>query len=178
MTSNSDDWLGSGTPNPGASPAGQGQSWTPPVQSGPPLTPESERKTSAWCHFGPLVLGVIVFFLDLSIIGTALAWIGFFAFLIPVIIRQTSGKRSIVVKQNATESLNFQLTLLMVSLVLFLIAGALFATTIILGLAILPFILAVDVFAIVVMIKGGRAASKGELYKYPIAIRLIKLEMP
>jgi len=123
------------------------------------------------------VLGVIVFLLDLTIFGSALAWIGLFAFAIPLGIRQISGKRSDVVKQNATESLNFQLTVGAVFLVLYIILVALTATTFILGILVLPLMLGVNIFSIVVMIKGGRAAGRGELYHYPLTVRLIKNDM-
>ncbi len=85
--------------------------------------------------------------------------VGFFA---PLIIYLIKKDESTFVSYHAKESLNFQITI-------FIIIVALFITVIGILLAWLVGILAL-VFVIMATIK----ASEGKLYKYPFSIRLIK----
>ena len=92
---------------------------------------------------------------------------GFFGFLVPVIIMATKGNESQFVKDQSTEALNFQLTML----IGYAIATVLAIVTCGIGavLFFVPWILGM-VFGVI----GGMAANKGEWYRYPFNIRMVK----
>jgi uncharacterized Tic20 family protein len=112
-----------------------------PEPSQPPATLTNEEKQMAlFAHLGSLVGGIIV----------------------PLIIWLIKKDTSRFVDDQGKEALNFQITLLISSLVIGLITC---------GIGI-PVVL---VIAIVYSIIGGMAASRGEWYRYPSwTIRLIK----
>ena len=88
-----------------------------------------------------------------------------FGFLAPLIIMLTKGNEDPFVKDQATEALNFQITLL----IAYLVSSVLILAVI--GLLLIPVVWIVGiVFAII----GGMAANRGEAYRYPFAIRLVK----
>ena len=96
-----------------------------------------------------------------------LAHIGgvFFSFLAPLIILLTKGQQSGFVRDQAAEALNFQLTLIIayvVSVVLIVV---------LIGLLLLPVI---GVLALVFGILAAIASSRGEAYRYPVNLRLVK----
>ena len=136
------------------------------------LSLQDEIKTSTWSHYGPLIIVVVGLFPFAQILS-------FFAFVVPVLMRQTAGRKSDRVKQHATESLNFSLTYAGVALI---VTGiGLLVTAVTFGLAwllFLPLLFTWQVFAIVLMAKAGRAAKRGDFYRYPLTVRLIKVEMP
>ena len=75
------------------------------------------------------------------------------------------GKRSAFVQDQGKEALNFQITLI----IGYVIAGVLS----IIGIGILLWA-ALGIVNIVFCILGGLAANKGETYRYPFALRLVK----
>ncbi len=86
-------------------------------------------------------------------------------FIPALVIMLTSGTKSARVRAQAVEALNFQITLLIASL----IAGVL--TLVLIGLLLLPIVmLAGLVFPILAAIK----VSNGQDYTYPLALRLVK----
>lgn len=86
-------------------------------------------------------------------------------FLAPLIVLLVKGNDSAMVRANSVESLNFQITV-----AIGYIASS-FLMIILIGFITLPIIwIAAVVFAILATI----AASKGEPYKYPFALRLVK----
>lgn len=130
----------------------------------------SEVTIAAWSHYGPLIAAAASVLLTLSIIGSTIAWLGLFAFAIPLYIRSDAGRRSRFVYAHATESLNFQLTWLLFSAVCWLLI--LFSFGILLFVLVLP-MLAASIFMIVAMVKAGMAASRGEYYRYPLCIHFV-----
>ena len=68
------------------------------------------------------------------------------------------------VKENVREALNFQITMI----IAFFIAGAL--TIILIGILIIPVLAVLD---IVFCIMAAMKSSKGEEYRYPIALRIV-----
>jgi uncharacterized protein len=87
---------------------------------------------------------------------------GFIGALILWIIKK---EESSFIGENAKEALNFQITLAIGYII------AMMLTVILIGALLFPILLVVNlVFCIIAAI----AASKGELYKYPFAIRLVK----
>lgn len=88
-----------------------------------------------------------------------------FYFWAPLIIWLVKKGDSPFVADQAKESLNFQITVFLVSIVCALLIF------VIVGCFLLP---AVAVANLVLCIMAGLAANKGEAYRYPFAIRLIK----
>jgi len=85
--------------------------------------------------------------------------------ILPLVIMLTVGKESDFVYQNAKESLNFQITMIIYWIIAILLA-----------LLLVGFLLAIllYIFQIVVMILAVIASSKGEVYHYPLSIRFIR----
>jgi uncharacterized protein len=94
------------------------------------------------------------------------------AFLAPLIVLLLVGKRSTFVRRHATESLNFQLTVL-IYLAIALVVGALaFRSG---GLLLLvPVVGLGAALALVAVIFATLAASRGEDFRYPLTFRFIK----
>ena len=85
-------------------------------------------------------------------------------FIAPLVIMLTKGKESPYVRHHAVESLNFQLT----KLIAIFISS--FLMLILVGFFL---ILAVAIAALVFEILAGLTANRGELYRYPINIRMV-----
>lgn len=88
-----------------------------------------------------------------------------FGFLPALIIMLTAGKQSSYVRQNAVEALNFQILVIIASVV----SGLL--TVVLIGLLLLPVVI---IAAIVFPIIGAVKSSSGESYRYPLSLRLVK----
>jgi len=101
----------------------------------------------------------------LAHMGTILANFVGLGFAVPLVLMLTKGKESSFVRAHAVESLNFQITAFIVA--------AISAITICIGIGfiLLPLVgLAALVFSII----AGLKANEGQLYKYPVNIRLVK----
>jgi len=122
-----------------------GGSYTPPP-AGPVSSDEITWATIA--HLAPLI-GYII---------------GFGQILIPLIIMLTRGQTSQFVRDQAKESLNFQ-----ISITIYAIISAILIIVLI-GIVLLPVLF---IFGLVVMIQAASAAGRGEYYRYPATIRLI-----
>jgi uncharacterized protein len=88
-----------------------------------------------------------------------------FSFLAPLVIWLVFKGRGAYLEHQAKESLNFQITLAIVSII-----GAIL-TLIIVGIFIL---IAAGIAALVLQILAAVAANKFEWYRYPVSIRFIK----
>lgn len=86
-------------------------------------------------------------------------------FLVPLILMLTKGKESQFIRAHSVESLNFQITVFAAGLV----AGITMCIGI--GFILLPIVF---VAALVMSIIAGLKANEGQLYKYPVNIRLVK----
>lgn len=92
--------------------------------------------------------------------------LGFFtSFVGPLIIWLIKKDTSPYVNDQGKEALNFQITLLLAQI----IAGAL--TVVVIGCVMLP---AIYIFDLVFCILATVAASRGELYRYPLCLRLVQ----
>lgn len=91
--------------------------------------------------------------------------VGFGQILIPLGIYLWKGKESEYVREHALESLNFQ-----ISMTIYLFAAAMLMFVLI-GFVLLPVL---AIVALVVMILATIKAANGEMYHYPITIRLVK----
>lgn len=98
------------------------------------------------------------------------AWIAM-GFIAPLIILLVKGDSSSFVKRHATESLNFQLSLLVYSLIAVLFAVFTLGVAI---LVVVPVGLIVMLLALVAIIMATAAAGKGEDFHYPLCIRFIR----
>lgn len=139
-----------GGPPPGQPPYGPppGQ---PPYGYGPqPLTPSDERTWAMVAHLGPPIL--------------ALLSAGILPFLVPLLIWLFLRDRSAYVADQAKESLNFQLTLLIAYIVGLILIVA------IVGIFI---VVAAWVISIVFAILAAMAVNRHEAYRYPINIRMV-----
>jgi hypothetical protein len=139
-----------------------GTSWGPYAGPGPapgaPYAVTADTTTSVISHVGFFVLAVIL----------------------PLIIRQTEGKKNEYARHHSTEALNFQLTFLVVWL-----SGSVVGIAALIGTATpsgsvtawvaLPFVLmfAVFVAGAAMSIVGAVHASRGDWWRYPVSIRFV-----
>lgn len=77
----------------------------------------------------------------------------------------TVGKESDFVRRSATEVLNFQITMVIYWFVADVLAFVMIGFLV---------MVALGIFQIVVMILGILAASRGEVYRYPLNIRFVR----
>jgi uncharacterized Tic20 family protein len=127
--------------------AQQPPGWTAPPP-GPPGTPTDEERTWALAaHVGSFLAAYLAL-----------------GFLCPLVVLLVKGKESAYVRHHAVESLNFQITaaiLTVISVILFLVVIGIFL------------LIAVGIAYVVLVIMATVAASRGELYRYPISLRLV-----
>ena len=83
----------------------------------------------------------------------------------PLIVMLTKGNESPFVRRHAVEALNFHITVAIASIVSFILVFVL------IGFLLLP---AVLIAGVVFTIMAAIAASRGEEYRYPISLRLVK----
>jgi len=86
-------------------------------------------------------------------------------FVAPLIVMLTKGNESPYYKYNSVEALNFQITVL----IGYVVASVL--SVVLIGLFLFPVLLLIN---LIFCVLGGMAASKGQTYRYPIALRLVK----
>ncbi|HEX2851567.1 MAG TPA: DUF4870 domain-containing protein [Acidimicrobiales bacterium] len=87
------------------------------------------------------------------------------SFIPALVVYLTKGQESPFVKDQAVEALNFQISVAIAYVV------ASFLIVVLIGLLLLPVVwIAATVFSII----GGLAANRGEVYRYPFNIRLVK----
>jgi uncharacterized protein len=125
-----------------------------PQPAGGLATSNEERLWGAAAHVGSLVAA----WFALGVIG-------------PLVVLVLKGNESAFVRRHAVESLNFQISLL----VYLTVAGI--AAIFTLGLAllvILPVALVVGALALIAIIKGTLAGHRGEEFRYPLCLRLVK----
>jgi uncharacterized protein len=100
-------------------------------------------------------------------------------FIIPLLALLIEGPKSDYVKYHSTEALNFHITTLIVAFGGVFVAFALAAVTKGFGfLLFIPIWLVLVLAPIILGIMGMIAANKGEWYRYPLTIRLIKGPTP
>lgn len=86
-------------------------------------------------------------------------------FLAPLLVMLTKGNESPYTRYHAVEALNFQITLA----IGWVVASVL--TVVVIGIFLYPVLFILN---IVFCVMAGLAANKGETYKYPFALRLVK----
>jgi uncharacterized Tic20 family protein len=128
-----------------------------------PAAPAVSGKSNLalWVHLAPLIAGIVGIWLTVALF---LLWL-------PGLLIRNSATASDFEKRHATESMNFQLTILIFSVA----ATAFSFATIGLGLLItVPAAIAVSIAALVFMILGAVAANDGREFRYPVSIRFVK----
>jgi uncharacterized Tic20 family protein len=128
-------------------------------QSSPAV--QSKSNLALWVHLAPLIAGFVAIWL---IVAAFLLWL-------PGLLIRNSATATDFEKRHATESMNFQLTML-----IFITAGFVFSlVTLGLGLLIVvPAAIALGVAALIFMIMGAVAANDGREFRYPLSIRFVK----
>lgn len=117
------------------------------------MVPEAQRTYGLFTHLAGLLS-----LLDLSLAGP----------IATLIMWRIKAKESSFLDDHGREAMNFQ-----ISLVLYSIVGAMLTPVLGLGLVVL---FGVWVLRLVGCIRGAIAANRGEYYRYPMCIRFIKDE--
>ncbi|NOK36852.1 DUF4870 domain-containing protein [Corallococcus exercitus] len=120
--------------------------------TGSPTATQDEKTMGMLAHLGTIA-GLVV--------GA-----GFLGWAVPLFLMLTKGKESSFVRAHAVESLNFQITVaiaMTVSALLVCALGLGFITGAITFLA-----------SVVFSVMAGLKANDGELYRYPVNIRMVK----
>ena len=133
-------------PQPPIPPGGGPPAGGPPGQ--PPLSADQERLWAMLAHL-------------LSFVAAYIA----LGFLAPLIVLLVFGPRSAFVRANAVESLNFNLSWL-----LYTVVGAILIFLVI-GIFIL---IALGIAYVVLIIIASIRANNGQLYRYPLTIRFVR----
>lgn len=119
---------------------------------------ESQRSYASWCHWAPLIANV-------SVIASS-----GITFIVPPLVAlamwQIKNNESTFIDDQGKEALNFQISLILIALILIPI------TILTCGIGGILYI-GLPVLAIIGGIMGGVAAAKGRYFRYPMTIRLI-----
>ena len=108
----------------------------------------------------------------LSLLGHII--VPYVAIVIPLILWMVKKGQSPVIDDHAKEAVNFQITLLLYTLVLPILAALIGAITCGVGLVLLvPAILGPYILGLVGMIMASMAANRGEFFRYPMNFRFI-----
>ncbi|MDP9417718.1 MAG: DUF4870 domain-containing protein, partial [Actinomycetota bacterium] len=100
---------------------------------------------------------------------------GALGFLVPLIVLMTKGNSSPFVRRHANESLNFNLTALLVGFVGGIVLVLLTVVTLGLGMIVaIPVALAYFAFVVVFQVIATIKANNGEDYSYPLTIRFVR----
>ncbi|MDP9240630.1 MAG: DUF4870 domain-containing protein, partial [Actinomycetota bacterium] len=86
-------------------------------------------------------------------------------FIAPLIVMLVKGNESPYIRYHSVEALNFQITIAIGWVVAFVL------TFVVIGFLLYPVLLIAN---LIFCIMAGLAANKGETYKYPFALRLVK----
>lgn len=116
---------------------------------------QEERNLAVLGHVGPILLAMLS--------GGGLGW------TVPLVIYLVKRDESPYVAEQAVESLNFHITLALGCMA----AAIAMLTILLIPLAVLYF-LCVGAVGLVLGILAGLAASRGERYRYPFTVRLIR----
>jgi uncharacterized protein len=125
----------------------------PPAQNSPPpgpsgLSPEQERTWAVVAHAGSFLAAYVAL-----------------GFLCPLIVLLVKGNDSDFIRSHAVESLNFRITAAILTVV--------FAILIIVVIGIF-LLVALGIVYVVFVILASVAANRGQLYRYPVSLRLVK----
>ncbi|MPR32458.1 DUF4870 domain-containing protein [Salmonirosea aquatica] len=160
------------------------QNFTP---SYPSEITAGQRSAGMWMHLGAL----------LASFANMLVPIPFLALIVILVLYNTQKGKSSFVDEHGKESLNFQITLAVVGVVILLFMLFAFGSSILSliiggvsdnetstdvgimgmvgsGLVVGLVFFAIGIFSLVVMITGSVRANGGKAYRYPLSLRLVK----
>jgi hypothetical protein len=86
-------------------------------------------------------------------------------FLCPLIVLLVKGNESPFIRSHAVESLNFQITAAILTIIFVILIF------VVIGIFLL---IALGIAYVVLVIMATVAASRGELYRYPLSLRFVK----
>ena len=98
----------------------------------------------------------------------------FTGFLGPLIIWLVKKDEMPFVDDQGKEAVNFQITIILASIALFIILGVFSAVIPILAILVIFLWFVVWIGTLVLLIMATVAANKGQRYRYPVCLRLIK----
>jgi uncharacterized Tic20 family protein len=147
---------------PGAQRWWDGSRWTEQVQAPQPYPPAhapalADRDARQWAMFAHL--------------SAFLAALVGLSFLGPLVIYLVKKDESPFVADQAREALNFNLSVLIYGLALGIATFVLFIVLI--GLLLIPVLIALGIAWIVLTIVAAVKANNGEAYRYPLTIRMV-----
>lgn len=125
-----------------------------PYQSSPgtpaPMSESEERTWALYCHLASYAMYVVPAVGIANVLG-------------PVIVWHIKKHESPFVDDQGKESVNFQLSMTLYSILLapFCLFG-------------LPFVFVTWLMSVIMPIVAGMAAQKGEYYRYPLTLRIVK----
>ncbi len=94
--------------------------------------------------------------------------------LAPLAVLLIQGQKSDFVRRHATESLNFQISILLYAFVGTVLAFLVAVLTFGLGLfVIVPVVALIAVLVLVAVVMASVAANRGDEFRYPLTIRII-----
>jgi uncharacterized protein len=120
----------------------------PPQPPMPPLSAEQERLWAMLAHLLSFVAAYV-----------------FLGFVAPLVVLLVFGSRSAYVRAHAVESLNFNLSWLLYSIVAVVL--------IVIGVGIL-ILIALGIAYVVLIVIASLRANNGEFFRYPLTIRFVR----
>lgn len=116
-------------------------------------------------------LAMLVHLSGIILAASGLGW------LVPLVVwlvtKERPGREFLT--DHAREALNFQLTVLIAGVALGVVGGVLTVLTLgFLGLLWVPLFTVLAIAVVVLCILAGLAAQKGDAYRYPLTLRLVK----
>ncbi len=145
------------------------QSYAPPPQQSygsSPATPAYSQPPAAGAPgpFSPLVGRPLT---SDETLWSMLSHIGgiVLGFIAPLIVMLTKGNESPYTRYHAVEALNFQITIAIAWVATFILSF------LIIGIIFVPVVIIANIAFCII---AGLAANKGETYRYPVTIRLVK----
>ena len=137
-----------------------------------------------WMHLGPLLASLVQVFISIP----------FLTLIVAIILFYSQKDKGEFVRANGKESLNFQITLSLVLVVLMILIAFIFGGALLTaflggeldsssggalgmvgsGLLIGTLFIVIGFGALILMVIGSKRAHEGEVYRYPLSWRLVK----
>ena len=109
---------------------------------------------------------------NIAVMAHLLPLLGFIfpgmSILVPLLIWWFKRDRSAYIEHHARESLNFQITIILVTVLWFILKLML------IGLLLFPLALIIGILILILMVRAALKAGNGEYYLYPLCLRLVK----
>ncbi len=122
--------------------------WNAPPPGPPGMPTDQERTWALAAHIGSFLAAYVAL-----------------GFLCPLVVLLVKGNDSPFVRHHAIESLNFQITAAILTVVFFILIF------VVIGIFLL---VALGIAYVVLVIMATVAASRGEWYRYPVSLRLVR----